>query len=212
MSRLLAERGYQVVFQNCRGTFGSTGEFEPSRNEREDGLATLEWLATQPWFSGSVAMFGLSYYGYVQLASGAGAPDHLKALVSQMAASRVYGVLRGEPMRLDGALSRLYTTYNGHLATSLLDKDNRKLEARPDVLTFTGDPVRAATTTMGTVSASLRARSTLGHTDFFARLCEVAPKGTATNLCDGIIRLDQGGTQQVTISLTPTAHCFKRHR
>src|SRR5512146_1872302 len=40
MARPLAERGFQVIMQSCRGTFGSGGRFEPMRNERADGLAT----------------------------------------------------------------------------------------------------------------------------------------------------------------------------
>ncbi len=40
--RPLAERGFQVILQSARGTFGSGGVFEPMRNEREDGLATLD--------------------------------------------------------------------------------------------------------------------------------------------------------------------------
>jgi len=42
--RPLAERGFQVILQSARGTFGSGGTFEPMRNEREDGVATLEWI------------------------------------------------------------------------------------------------------------------------------------------------------------------------
>jgi len=46
--RLLAERGFQVVIQSVRGTFGSDGSFAPF-DERPDGLATLRWLRSQPW-------------------------------------------------------------------------------------------------------------------------------------------------------------------
>ncbi|MFI7610954.1 CocE/NonD family hydrolase [Nonomuraea terrae] len=92
-------------------------------------------------------------------------------------------------------------------------KDNRRLDARPDVLTFTSDPVRAETTIMGTVTVRLHARSSLDHTDFFARLCDVSPKGASKNVRDGIIRLDRGGTREMTITLSPTAHCCLRgHR
>ncbi len=50
--RLFAERGYQVVIQSCRGTFGSGGDWEPFRNEERDGKATHDWVASQPWFDG----------------------------------------------------------------------------------------------------------------------------------------------------------------
>ena len=45
LGRLFAERGYQVVIQSCRGTFGSGGQLVPFRNEEADGRATLEWIA-----------------------------------------------------------------------------------------------------------------------------------------------------------------------
>src|SRR4030081_605077 len=35
-ARPLAERGYQVLMQCTRGTFGSGGNFDPMRQERED--------------------------------------------------------------------------------------------------------------------------------------------------------------------------------
>ncbi len=37
IGRLFAERGYQVVIQSCRGTFGSGGEWVPFRNEKAEG-------------------------------------------------------------------------------------------------------------------------------------------------------------------------------
>ena len=50
--RLLAEHGFQVLVQSCRGTFGSGGKLDPHRQERADGLATIEWMKTQDWFPG----------------------------------------------------------------------------------------------------------------------------------------------------------------
>ena len=60
-ARLFAERGYQVILQSCRGTGGSQGDFDAYRHERQDGLATLAWIAAQPWFAGKMAMAGPSY-------------------------------------------------------------------------------------------------------------------------------------------------------
>ena len=54
MARPLAERGYQVLIQSTRGGFGSGGAFDPLRQERADGRATLEWVVKQPrvlWMS-----------------------------------------------------------------------------------------------------------------------------------------------------------------
>jgi putative CocE/NonD family hydrolase len=65
LARPLAERGYQVVIQSVRGGFGSGGTFDPMRQERADGLATLDWLVAQPW-SDAIVLYGPSYLGYVQ--------------------------------------------------------------------------------------------------------------------------------------------------
>ncbi|GLY66032.1 CocE/NonD family hydrolase [Amycolatopsis taiwanensis] len=423
ISRLIAERGYQVIMQNCRGTFGSGGQYRPFCDEREDGLATLEWLAGQPWFSGKVAMFGQSYYGYVQLAAGPGAPEFVGALVPQMAASRVYGVQHGPVLCLQGLLTWVYQQYAVYFEESFLGKmrvaarrtavlrkgaahlpvgeadrvitgrtvpyfqeilrndgpedefwtamdhakrvpdiqapvhlvggwydffladqladyqalreagrnpyltigpwthaslgafkagfqeslawydahlrgnpdalrpspvrvcvmgvdewvdlpswpppttptrwhlhaggglspepadacaasvaassryrydpadptpnvggalvlgggpkDNRRIETRTDVLTFTSAPITRDTTVMGMVSAELYVRSSLAHTDFFARVCDVTPNGKSINICDGIVRLtpgspvDQDSVHHITVSLHATAHRFR---
>src|SRR5262245_17113497 len=68
LARPFAERGFQVLLQSCRGTFGSGGKFNPHHDERRDGLATLDWIAAQAWNPGAVATYGLSYLGYVQWA------------------------------------------------------------------------------------------------------------------------------------------------
>jgi putative CocE/NonD family hydrolase len=88
--RLLAERGLQVVIQSVRGTFGSEGSFNPFY-EREDGLATLRWLRSQPWHQGPIGMTGESYLGLVQWAIAADADDDLKALAIQGSASQFHG-------------------------------------------------------------------------------------------------------------------------
>ena len=63
-----AERGYHVILQACRGTGGSGGDFDPLSHEREDGLATLDWIARQPWYDGRLGTTGPSYLGYAQWA------------------------------------------------------------------------------------------------------------------------------------------------
>jgi putative CocE/NonD family hydrolase len=84
MVRPLAERGFQVILQSARGTFGSGGAFEPMRNEREDGLATLEWVVKQPWFGESIVLVGPSYLGYVQWAMADRLPPEVKAMIPQV--------------------------------------------------------------------------------------------------------------------------------
>ena len=85
--RVFAERGYQTVIQSCRGTFGSGGAFEPFHHEQADGTATLEWLTSQSWFTGSVGTFGPSYLGFTQWAVAGDAPDYVKAMALHVTAS-----------------------------------------------------------------------------------------------------------------------------
>jgi putative CocE/NonD family hydrolase len=75
------ERGYHVVMESVRGRFGSEGHWVPFFNEEVDGRATLEWVAQQPWFNGSLGLFGSSYVGYTQWAVAAHAPSCVKAMV-----------------------------------------------------------------------------------------------------------------------------------
>jgi putative CocE/NonD family hydrolase len=420
---IYAERGYQVVIQSTRGTFGSGGKFEPFIVERDDGLATVAWLKQQPWFSGAFATNGPSYLGLVQWAIARDAGPELKAmgiqvstsefrsqtymggsyaldttlswthmmanqerpvraLLTQLTARRMlkrlfmhlplrdldkladgehatffqtwleqrpaddpywkaqdfsdtvkdvkvpinmvsgwydiflpwtlrdYAVLRatgqrpyftigpwshasirlmGEGVRESLAWFRAYL-YNDRrhlrkspvrifvtganewrdladwppagrrherwhlqpggglapeippasapdryrydpsdptpavsgpvLAGNALPTDNRELEARPDVLTYTGAPLENNLEVIGPVRVELFARSSLQHTDFFARLCDVDAQGKSLNVCDALLRVEPGqqlvtadGCWRLSIDLWPTAHRFRRgHR
>ncbi|MGO8888953.1 MAG: CocE/NonD family hydrolase [Streptosporangiaceae bacterium] len=79
-----AEQGFHVLLQSCRGTGGSTGRFEPFRNEAADGQATVAWLRGRDWFTGRLGTIGSSYLGYVQLALACDPPPELKAAVIQV--------------------------------------------------------------------------------------------------------------------------------
>jgi len=67
-------RGMAFVVQDCRGRYGSEGEFYPWLPDRNDGLDTLDWIAKQEWCNGRIGMFGDSYLGGVQ--SAVAAPGH----------------------------------------------------------------------------------------------------------------------------------------
>jgi hypothetical protein len=79
----LAAQGFNVVMQSCRGTFGSTGKFDPHHDEQRDGLETIEWIKAQAWCEGSIATFGMSYLGYTQWALAASAGPEVKAMAMQ---------------------------------------------------------------------------------------------------------------------------------
>jgi putative CocE/NonD family hydrolase len=102
MGRVMAERGFQVLIVSTRGTFGSGGNFDPMRQERTDGLATLEWVVKQPWFGDSMVLLGGSYLGYVQWAVADRLPPEVKAMVPQVTESALtLEFLRNDGMSLE---------------------------------------------------------------------------------------------------------------
>ncbi len=80
-AQILAERGYHVLLQSVRGTFGSGGDFEPMQHEIADGHDTVAWLRQQSWFEGRLATYGASYLGFVQWALAMDPPPELVAMV-----------------------------------------------------------------------------------------------------------------------------------
>ena len=77
----LAQRGYIVAVQDCRGRFNSDGEFFPYFDEHDDGYDTVEWIAAQDWCDGNIGMTGGSYVGQTQWFAASRRPPHLKAIV-----------------------------------------------------------------------------------------------------------------------------------
>lgn len=423
LGRIFAERGFQVLIQSCRGTFGSGGKLDPFHNEQADGLATIAWLKAQDWFSGELATMGPSYLGFVQWAVAREAGPALKAVAAQITASefrsqtypgeafslstalawahlvhnqegsplqKIIGQIRqdrvlasafkilplreadrlavgrrveffqewlehneagdpwwkksdfsesvaevtapvnllsgwydiflpwqlkdyaalqqagrapyltigpwshadkplfgamvreslawfrahllGDRSRLRDAPVRIFVmgvdqwreypawpppsqSQRWHLqpgralapeppavsepdryrydpadptpavggpllTTESGPRENRDLEARRDVVCYTSAPLERDLTVIGPVRAELYVRSSLEHTDFFARLCDVHPSGQSINICDALVRLAPGritpepdGSLRVTLDLWPTAHGFRRgHR
>ncbi|MBM7655759.1 CocE/NonD family hydrolase [Neobacillus cucumis] len=80
----LVENGFIVIIQDVRGRFQSEGDFQPFRQEANDGFDTVEWAAAFPYSTGKVGMFGLSYYGYTQLLAATKKPPHLAAIFPAM--------------------------------------------------------------------------------------------------------------------------------
>jgi putative CocE/NonD family hydrolase len=76
-----AARGYHVIVQSVRGTFGSGGDFSPFTHEIADGADTAAWLRDQPWFTGSFATMGASYLGFTQWALLTDPPPEMAAAV-----------------------------------------------------------------------------------------------------------------------------------
>jgi hypothetical protein len=67
--------------------------------------------------------------------------------------------------------------------------DNAAIEARPDVLTFTTDPLADDQDLVGPVSGRIFVRTGRQYADIFIRVCDVDVKGVSRNIVDGIRRL-----------------------
>ena len=86
-------------------------------------------------------------------------------------------------------------------------RDNRDLEARPDVLTFTTAALPNAWEIIGTPVVELDHSTSNPHADVFVRLCDVDTKGRSHNFTETFLRLDaaeQGG--RLRLRLHPCAH------
>jgi putative CocE/NonD family hydrolase len=99
--------------------------------------------------------------------------------------------------------------------------EQSRIEARPDVLTFTTEPLEHDVEVTGPVTVELWACTSAPDTDFVARLVDVWPDGRAFNLTDGILRgrfrsgvsspmlLTPGEPYQFRIDLWATANVFR---
>jgi putative CocE/NonD family hydrolase len=93
--------------------------------------------------------------------------------------------------------------------------DNRGLEARADVLTYTTSPLAETLEAIGPVSVELWVRASEPYFDVFARVCDVDSDGASWNVCDALARVAPGhfeqvgeGVWRVPLDLWPCAHRF----
>lgn len=80
----LAGHGYACVRVDMRGNGDSDGLMadEYTQQELDDALEVIAWLAAQPWCSGKVGMFGISWGGFNALQVAALRPPALAAIVT----------------------------------------------------------------------------------------------------------------------------------
>jgi putative CocE/NonD family hydrolase len=100
--------------------------------------------------------------------------------------------------------------------------DQRGVERREDVLTYTTAPLATDLEVTGPISLVLYAETDARDTDWTAKLVDVHPDGRAINICEGNIRarfrqglheppslLEPDQPYQYTIQLLPTSNVFK---
>ena len=80
----LAGHGYAGVRVDIRGSGESDGLLsdEYAKQEQDDALEIIAWLAAQPWCNGAVGMMGISWGGFNGLQVAARRPPALKAIVT----------------------------------------------------------------------------------------------------------------------------------
>lgn len=99
--------------------------------------------------------------------------------------------------------------------------EQSRIEARPDVLTYTTEPLERDLEVTGPVSVTLFASSSAPDTDFVARLADVHPDGRSINITEGVIRarfrnglwdapalMEPGRIYEFTIDLEATSNLF----
>ena len=79
-ARFWMDAGYVLVIADCRGKGDSGGEFAFMANEGRDSHDAIEWLASQPFCNGRIAMRGASYTGTNPWYAARERPPHLVAV------------------------------------------------------------------------------------------------------------------------------------
>ncbi|HEX4704603.1 MAG TPA: CocE/NonD family hydrolase, partial [Pseudonocardiaceae bacterium] len=85
-------------------------------------------------------------------------------------------------------------------------QDARAVEARADILVYTGEPLTRALDILGDVRAVLPVRLVTVSVDLVVRLCDVDPAGVSRPVCDGVMRVRSD--DDATVSLVPTGYRF----
>jgi putative CocE/NonD family hydrolase len=132
-----AEAGYAVVIQDVRGRWASAGEFYPYVNEAQDGHDTIQWAAAQPWSSGDVGTYGISYMGQSQWLAASTRPPALRAIatVTSPNDAQLDLIHRGGALHL-GVLSYWTTTIGLH---ELVRRRGGQPDFLPDFLGLVDD-------------------------------------------------------------------------
>ncbi|GAB3016420.1 hypothetical protein GCM10011376_04090 [Nocardioides flavus (ex Wang et al. 2016)] len=88
-------------------------------------------------------------------------------------------------------------------------RDNRRLERRADVVTFTSAPLTEPLDVLGTPVAEIVHETDNPWADLFVRLCDVGRGGRSVNVSDGFRRLGpDDANRTVEVQLDALAHRF----
>ncbi len=139
------ERGYVVARVDIRGTGNSEGRmipYEYSDTELDDGEVVIGWLAKQPFSTGKVGMFGISWGGFNAIQMAVRNPPALKAIVAIDATEDLYqedvhyidGIFHVDSWMMSQDLENARPGAPGYL----LDEENfrNRFDTEPSMLTY----------------------------------------------------------------------------
>ncbi|MFD5270326.1 CocE/NonD family hydrolase [Streptomyces sp. NPDC058335] len=89
--------------------------------------------------------------------------------------------------------------------------DQVRVEARPDVLVYTTEPLAEDVEVTGRVRAFVDAATDAPTTDWVVRLCDAGPDGVSRNVVDGIVRAHTtpGESTEHAVDLWSTSYVFR---
>jgi putative CocE/NonD family hydrolase len=92
MHGYFAQNGYAAIRVDMRGTGESDGHMadEYLKQEQDDALEVIAWIAAQPWCTGIVGMMGKSWGGFNALQVAARRPPALKAIITAYSTDNRY--------------------------------------------------------------------------------------------------------------------------
>ena len=95
LNSYLTRRGIAGARVDIRGTGNSEGDLpagEYTEQEQRDAEVVIAWLAAQPWCTGSVGMWGISWGGFnsIQIAMRQPPPPALKAIIAVEASDDMF--------------------------------------------------------------------------------------------------------------------------
>ena len=80
VAQFFVRQGYAVVYQDCRGRYGSEGTFVKYLSDGADGYDCCAWIVKQSWCNGKIGTMGLSYAAHTQGALGCANPPGIAAM------------------------------------------------------------------------------------------------------------------------------------
>jgi putative CocE/NonD family hydrolase len=115
------DKGYAYIGVSVRGTGCSQGNFAFLHGESHgaDGAEVIKWIASQPWSTGSVGMWGSSYPAHTAYYVAAKQPPALKAIVTSSITANVFedALYPGGLFNI-GFTSRWFLLYQPALSTA----------------------------------------------------------------------------------------------